>query len=197
MSQPKIVVCASGEGSNFEAIVAASRRGELRAEITGLIVNRPKIGALGRARRLGIREKVLSPSKFSSRDAWDQAMLAQLEEWGADWLVLAGYLVLIGPQVLARFPGKIVNSHPSLLPKFGGPGMYGERVHHAVLAAGEKETGITFHLVDAHYDQGFILHQCKIPIHAGETVEQLSARLKREENYLFPKILNDLIHIRS
>ncbi len=194
MSPIKIAVCASGEGSNFQAIVEASRRGDLRAEVVGLLTNRGKIGALGRALHLNVESRVVSPGKYKSRSAWDQAMAKQLEAWGAEWVVLAGFLALIGPKVLAKFPDLVINSHPSLLPKYGGAGMYGERVFEAVVAAGERETGVTFHLVNARFDEGRVLHQVKIPVLAGESAAQLAERVKLEENRLYPKVLNDLIH---
>ncbi len=194
MSLPKIVVCASGEGSNFQALVEASRSGELRAEITGLIVNRAKIGALGRAQRLKVDAKILTPAKFESRLAWDEAMVKCLQTWGAQWVVLAGFLVMVGPRVLNSFPDHVINSHPALLPKYGGPGMYGDRVFEAVVAAKENETGLTFHLVNEKYDEGRILHQVRIPILGNETAAQLAHRVKLEENRLYPKVLNDVIH---
>jgi phosphoribosylglycinamide formyltransferase-1 len=189
----KIAVLASGEGSNFEAIARATRSGALKAQIIGLIANRDKIGALGRARSFGIESAVIPPKLFSDRAHWDQAMAQQLREWGAEWVVLAGFLALLGPRVLAAYPGRIINSHPALLPKYGGPGMYGDRVHAAVVGAGEKETGITFHLVDEIYDHGKILVQDKIPVLQSDTVETLAARLKARENELYPQVLADLL----
>lgn len=189
----KIAVLASGDGSNFEALVAASREGRLPAEIVGLMANRHEIPALDRAGRLGIPSVVLRSADFPSREAWDGAMAEQLKVWNADWVALAGFLALVGPQVLAAFPNRLINSHPALLPKFGGAGMYGLRVHKAVLAAGEKETGVTFHLVDEVYDHGRVLRQEKIPVLANDTPESLAARLKARENQIFPQVLSELI----
>ncbi len=189
----KIAICASGEGSNFAALVEASRRGELPAEIVGLIVNRPKIGAIGRAQRLGIPFKVISPKDFSSRADWDQSMALQLKRWKADWIVLAGFLALVGPEVLRAFAGHVVNSHPSLLPKYGGPGMYGDNVHAAVLSAKESETGVTVHLIDAKFDQGTVLAQGKVAIRPGDTLEQLAQRVKDFENEFYPRVVADLV----
>ena len=118
-------------------------------------------------------------------------MAKQLEAWGAEWVVLAGFLALIGPKVLAKFPDRVINSHPSLLPKYVGAGMYGERVFEAVVAAGERETGVTFHLVNARFDEGRVLHHVKIPVLAGESAAQWAERLKLEENRRYPKVLND------
>jgi len=190
---PKIVVCASGEGTNFEAIVNASRAGALKAEVTGLITNRKGVGALGRAKLLGVPTKILNARDYAARSEWDREMVRQMELWKADWVVLAGFLALIGPQLLGRFPHRIVNSHPALLPKFGGEGMYGDRVHQAVLAAGELETGITVHTIDGQYDRGEILAQDKVQVLKGDTVGSLSDRVKAREVLFYPKVLNDLV----
>jgi phosphoribosylglycinamide formyltransferase 1 len=195
--RPQIVVCASGEGTNFEALVYASRNGELNADIAGLIVNRAGCGALERAKKLGIPARVLSLKSFPERPQWDQAMADQMSEWKADWVVLAGYLALIGPTVLSRYPARIVNSHPALLPRHGGPGMYGRAVHQAVLTAGDTETGVTVHLIDEHFDRGRIIKQERIPVLPGDSVESLEARVKSVEVRLYPKVLNDLVTKQS
>lgn len=189
----KIVVCASGEGTNFEAIVNACRAGKLQAEVAGLIVNRAGAGAVERAKKLGIPVHVQSLKSYSSREAWDAGMASLLRDLRTDWVVLAGFLALVGPQVLAAFPQRVVNSHPALLPKFGGAGMYGNFVHAAVLAAGEKETGITIHTIDEIYDRGQILAQEKVPVLPGDTEATLSARVKAREVLFYPKVLNDLV----
>jgi phosphoribosylglycinamide formyltransferase-1 len=189
----RIVILASGDGSNFEAIVKASQSGELKAQVVGLVTSRPGIGALARAERLSVPSQVLALKDFSSRDEWDKAVLAQLQSWNADWVVLAGYLSLIGPRVLQAFPERLVNIHPSLLPKFGGAGMYGNKVHAAVLQAKESQTGITVHLIDAQYDQGRVVAQCFLPVLADDTVERLAARVRAQENLFYPRVLNGLI----
>jgi phosphoribosylglycinamide formyltransferase-1 len=191
----RIVICASGDGSNFQALVEASRKGLLEANVVGLITNKKKIGAIGRARSLDIPFRVLQVEEFPNRIAWDQAMLKQLQDWQADWVVLAGFLTLIGPKVLEAFPQRIVNSHPALLPKYGGKGMYGTRVHRKVLKSGDKETGITFHWVDGKYDEGGVIEQHRIPIKAGESEFDLEERVKREENRLFPLVLAKLMRV--
>ncbi len=188
----KVVVCASGDGSNFQALVEASRRHELGAEVVGLICNREKIGAIGRAQKLNIPYKVIEPSAFKNRADWDEAMVNQLQNWHANWVVLAGFLLLIGPAILNQFPGHVVNSHPALLPKFGGKGMYGDNVHAAVLAAQEQETGITIHYVDAKYDEGHVIAQKRISISPGESVDELSRRLRLIENQFYPAELAKL-----
>jgi phosphoribosylglycinamide formyltransferase-1 len=189
----RIVVCASGEGSNFEALVEAARSGRLAAEIVGLVTNRREIGAIRRAERLGVPVAVLAPKTFATPAEWDKAMAEQLGLWSADWVVLAGFLALVGPEVLRRFPRRVVNSHPALLPKFGGPGMYGDRVHAAVVAAGERESGVTIHVIDEIYDHGPILAQTKVEVLPDDTPERLAARVKSREVSFYPKVLNDLL----
>jgi phosphoribosylglycinamide formyltransferase 1 len=189
----KIVVCASGEGTGFEAIVEASRAGRLAAEVVGLLVSRPGTGAVARAQRLKIPYQVISPKDFADRHAWDQAVADQLQAFKADWVVLAGYLCLIGPEVLKRFPQRLVNSHPALLPKFGGAGMFGIHVHRAVLNAGEAASGVTVHLIDDRYDQGQIVAQGHVPVYPGDTPELLERRVKDFEVSFYPRVLNDLV----
>lgn len=190
---PKIAVLVSGDGSNFEALVQASRSGVLQAEIVGVVSSRAQVPALERAARLKVPARVLNLKTFPDRDHWDQALLKTLEEWKAEWVALAGFLSLIGPRVLSAFEGKIVNIHPSLLPAFGGPGMYGTRVLEAVLAARVKETGITIHRVTGQYDEGEILAQARIPIGENENLASLSARVRAVEHEKYPRVLNDLV----
>ena len=165
----------------------------MAGEVVGLIANRSKAGVLERAARMAVPARVLAPRNFANAELWDRAFSATLKELGADWIVLAGFLARIGPIVLKEFPGRIVNSHPALLPKYGGAGMYGERIHAAVLAAGEKETGVTIHIVNQDYDSGRIVAQERLLIQPGETAAALSQRLKSLEHELYPRVLNDLI----
>ncbi len=192
----KVAVLASGEGSNFEALVRASRNGALDAEICGLITNRTQIPALDKAERLGIPAAAITPKTFSQRAEWDAAVLKALQAWGAEWVVLAGFLTLIGPKVLEAFSGRVVNIHPALLPDFGGEGMYGRRVHEAVIAAGAKKSGITIHLVSAEYDRGRILAQVSVAVESHDTAASLAARVRDLEHKHYPRVLNDLVHGR-
>ncbi|MGE0527613.1 MAG: phosphoribosylglycinamide formyltransferase [Bdellovibrionales bacterium] len=191
--RPRLVVLASGEGTNFQALVEASRTGHLQGDIVGLVANRESCGAARRAQNLGVPWRFLSTRTFRVPEAYDQALVDLVRSWRADWVVLAGYLALIGPKVLAAYPRRLVNSHPALLPKFGGAGMYGAHVHRAVLAAGEVETGITIHYLDEEYDRGEIIAQARVPVLPTDTTESLSARVKELENSFYPKVLNDLI----
>ncbi len=193
MNRQRIAVCASGEGTNFEALIMASRQQSLQADIVGLIASRSGIGAIDRAQRLNVPCKVISMKSFPDYASWDKELVRQLKSWQADWVVLAGFLNKIGPQVLQAFPQRVVNSHPALLPKFGGVGMFGAKVHSAVLAAREVETGVTIHLIDHEFDQGKILAQQKVMVESGDTAASLEARVKAAETEFLPRILDALV----
>lgn len=190
---PKLVICASGEGTGFEALVMAARHGQLQAQVVGLIASRPGIGALDRAARLGIPSAVVSPKAHASSDLWDLALREQLRAWNAEWVVLAGFLTRIGPAVLRTYPNRIVNTHPALLPKHGGVGMYGKHVHRAVLASGDKESGVTVHLVDEEFDHGRVLGQARFSLEPGETAASLESKVKALEAMFYARVLNDLV----
>lgn len=187
---------ASGEGSNFAALVQATRSGVLNAEICGLITNRERIPALQRAEGLGIPAVALPPKRFATRDDWDLEVLKTLQVWRADWVVLAGFLTLIGPRLLKAFPNRVVNIHPALLPDFGGEGMYGQRVHEAVIAKGARKSGITVHLVSPEYDRGRILAQFELSVAPEDTAATLATRIRELEHKYYPRVLNDLVHGR-
>lgn len=194
MSVPaKIVVLASGAGSTFAALADASRSGRLSAEIKALVVSRPNIGAIDVAKLMNVPVESLSLNDFSSREAWDEALSEAVAKFNPQWVVLAGFNQLLGSKFLDRFKGRVINTHPSLLPKYGGKGMYGMRVHGAVLQAGEKETGITVHLVTADYDEGPILAQTKVPVLDGDTPETLAERLKSVERDFYVTTLQQLV----
>ena len=177
----RIAFLASGAGTTFEAVAQACRAGDLPFDPVLLIVNNAKAGAFDRAARLGIAARHIGPKTEGGDAAADAAIAAALAAAGVDLVVLVGYLKKIGPQVLAAFKGRIVNTHPALLPKFGGPGMYGIRVHTAVLEAGERETGVTVHLVDAEYDRGPILAQVTVLVLPDDTPDSLAARVQARE----------------
>ncbi len=189
----QIVVLASGAGSTFAAIADACGAGRLDAQVSALIVSRDNIGALDVAKLLNIPAKVVSLNEFLDRESWDQALTLEVAKYNPEWVVLAGFNQLLGHQFLCRFEGRVINTHPSLLPKYGGKGMYGMRVHGAVLQAGDKETGITVHLVTADYDEGPILAQTKVPVVSGDTPESLAERLKAIERDFYVATLQELV----
>ena len=164
-----VAVAISGRGSNLDALLRALPPGSA-AEVVLVISNRAEAGGLAIARARGIASVVLADPADPS--VWLEA----LRDARADLLVLAGYLKLVPSEVVARWRGRIINVHPALLPEFGGPGMYGRRVHEAVLQAGVRETGASVHLVDEVYDRGELLAQERVPVLPGDTADTLAGR---------------------
>lgn len=173
----------------MQAIIDACRDGSIAAEPALVISNNRDAGALQLAAAAGVPALHLGAGVIADADALDGAIAAALRDHDIDLVVLAGYMKRIGARTLAAFPGRIVNIHPGLLPRWGGQGMYGSRVHAAVIAAGEKETGITVHVVDGEYDHGPTLAQRHVPILPGETAEALAARLLPLEHQLYVETL--------
>jgi phosphoribosylglycinamide formyltransferase-1 len=180
----RIAVLASHGGSILQAIVDACETGELEAAIALVISNNSGSRALERARAHGIAAIHLSSQTHPEPELLDRAMCAALEHAAVDWVVLAGYMKKLGPTTLATWRHRIINTHPSLLPRFGGRGFYGRRVHEAVLQAGDPETGATVHLVEAEYDQGPALSQVRVPVHSDDTPESLEQRVLIAERKL-------------
>jgi formyltetrahydrofolate-dependent phosphoribosylglycinamide formyltransferase len=178
----RIAVAISGRGSNLEALHQALTSGNA-AEIVVVISDRVDAGGLERARRWGLSTEVL-PSPTDGA-VW----LALLQRYAVDLVVLAGYVKLVPANVIAAYRGRIVNVHPALLPEFGGRGMYGRRVHEAVLASGARETGATVHLVDEAYDHGATLAQARVPVLPGDTPELLAQRVLEVEHRLLPAVV--------
>jgi len=189
----KLVVFASGSGSNFQAIIDAIERGDVSAAIRGLITSRHNIGAIEKANRAGIEFRVIAPGHFPDEPAFAAELLKQLKEFDPDLIILAGYMVRIPSAVVRAYPGRIINIHPSLLPKYGGKGFYGLRVHQAVLDAGETVTGCTVHLVDEQYDRGPILAQRTVPVHENDTPGTLAERVLEQEHQLLPITIQKLL----
>ncbi|MBA3257912.1 MAG: phosphoribosylglycinamide formyltransferase [Gemmatimonadales bacterium] len=178
----RIAVAVSGRGSNLEALLRTLGPGA-PARVVLVLSNRPDAGALARAAEHGVPATVLA-------DAGDPGeWLEWLERHRVDLVVLAGYLKLVPAAVVAKYRDRIVNIHPALLPAFGGPGMYGRRVHQAVLASGAPESGATVHLVDEHYDRGAVLAQARVPVLPGDTPEGLAARVLAAEHRLLPAVV--------
>jgi formyltetrahydrofolate-dependent phosphoribosylglycinamide formyltransferase len=177
-------VFASGSGSNFLALHDAESRGA-PWRIRLLISDREDAGALERARRLGIETRVV-PVSGRNPDEVGRETVELLEQSGIQVIFLAGYLRLVPRAVTEAYRRRILNVHPALLPAFGGKGMYGRRVHEAVIAAGARFSGPTVHFVDEHYDEGTILAQWRVPVLADDTPESLAARVLEVEHRLYP-----------
>ncbi len=183
----KFCVLVSGGGSNLQSLIDHVQAGDIPAELCGVISSREGAYALQRAAQHGIAATVISRKAFDSPQAYDAALLGTIEQWGADFLVLAGYLSILGPSVIRRFPNRIINIHPALLPSFGGKGYYGLNVHKKVLEYGVKVTGATVHFVDEGTDTGPIILQDCLQIRPGETPEELQLRVMEIEHRILPE----------
>lgn len=183
----RIAVLASGGGSNLQAIVDYLRgRGDREADVVLVASDRPDAGALERAEREGIQRALVK-----SRRAPDGSNpLDLLRDHGVDFIALAGYLRMLPKEIVAEFPSRIVNIHPALLPLFGGVGMYGDRVHRAVLESGATVTGATVHYVDDEYDHGSIIAQWPVPVLDDDSVQSLAARVLKVEHVLYPRVVS-------
>ncbi|HEY5681174.1 MAG TPA: phosphoribosylglycinamide formyltransferase [Pseudomonadales bacterium] len=188
----RIAALASHGGSILQAVIDAIENGTLPAELVLVVSNNSRSQALARASRHGIATLHLSAHTHRDPDELDAAIVRSLEEANADWVLLAGYMKRLGPRMLGRFRNRIINTHPALLPKFGGQGFYGQRVHEAVIEAGETESGATVHVVNEAYDSGPILAQVRVPVEKNDTAEVLEERVKRAERKLIVTTLAEL-----
>ncbi len=178
---------ASNNGSSMRAIMAAIESGSLAAEAALVVSNRSAAPALEFARTHGL-EAICIPTR-ADPEAADSALLAALRRANVDLVVLSGYLRRVGPRTLATYDGRILNIHPAPLPAFGGPGMYGRRVHEAVIAAGARVSGASVHLVDGEYDHGEVVARIELPVASNETAESLEAKVTAAEPGLFVSTL--------
>jgi formyltetrahydrofolate-dependent phosphoribosylglycinamide formyltransferase len=188
-----IVVFASGSGTNFQSLINASLHGEIDASISGLISNKHNIGAIKKAEEHHIPVCILNPSHFADEQKYSTELLQQLVAWKADLIVLAGYLKKIPTSVIQVFPNRILNIHPSLLPKFGGKGFYGLNVHQAVIEAAETESGCSVHIVTPQFDEGPVIAQAKVPVLKDDSPQELAKRILKEEHRLYPKAIQQYL----
>lgn len=186
-SSRRIAVLVSGGGRSLENLTRVIASGELEVEIAIVISNTPKAFALERARQHGLAHVVVDHKLFDGAPAFSAAIFREVEARDVELVVLAGFLRKL--EVPAPWSGRVLNIHPALLPKFGGAGMYGERVHRAVLDARERISGCTVHYVTDDYDAGPIAVQRRVPVHAGDTPEVLAARVFEEEKIALPEAI--------
>lgn len=184
---------ASGRGSNLQAILQACREGWLKAVPVVVISNNADSGALVLARNETVPACHLSSKTHADSALLDEAIAATLQQYAVDLVVLAGYMKKIGPVTLQTYHHRIINIHPSLLPAYGGRGMYGMAVHEAVLRDGAKETGVTVHVVEDEYDSGLVLAQRRVPVHPDDTPATLAARVLVTEHTLYVQVLRDIV----
>lgn len=189
----KIAIFASGEGSNADEIIRFFKSQNLGIEVELIACNKEKAGVYKVANRNQIPVFYANNKLFST----GVAIVEELEKKKIDWIVLAGFLRKIPKAILTAYPNRIINLHPSLLPKYGGKGMYGKFVHEAVIANQEKESGISIHLVNEEFDKGKLLAQFSCSVNAEETVESLSKKIQKLEHIYFPQVISEYIRSNS
>ena len=185
----KIAILASGSGSNAENI-ANYFKGSDYAEVSFIIANNPDAYVIERAKRLDIEYAVVTKAQFMEADS----IIDMLKERDIDFVVLAGFLLLVPAKLIQAYPGRIVNIHPALLPKHGGKGMYGDRVHKAVVESGDTESGITIHLLDEQYDKGTTFFQAKCPVLPTDTPDDVATKVHALEYEHFPHVIEEILH---
>lgn len=187
-----IAVFVSGGGTNLQALIDAQDRGEIKnGKITFVLASNDGAYALERAKKAGIPSAVVSRKAYGTKQEYDKAILAQLEDKNIDLIVLAGFLSILGEDLIAQYKNRIINIHPSLIPLFCGDGFYGKRVHTAVLASGVKVTGATAHFVNEITDGGAIILQKAVPVEDGDNEDILQYRVMRQAEWeILPKAVS-------
>ncbi len=183
-----IAIFASGSGSNAENIIRYFEENDA-VSVVLVVSNKADAYVLERAARLGVPARVFLKADWTD----GVAVLAALREYRVDFIVLAGFLLRVPEVLLNAYSEKIINIHPALLPKFGGKGMYGDRVHEAVVASGEKESGITIHYIDERYDEGSVIFQATCPVLPADTPDDVAAKVHALEYEHFPKVIDQLL----
>ncbi len=194
MLKPRIAVLVSGGGTNLQSLIDAQESGRLRSGTLALVVaSRAGVFALTRAENAGIAAETVDRAAYVSQDAFEERLLAVLSAHRIDLIVLAGFLQILSGAFVSRYPDRIVNVHPSLIPAYCGKGFYGVKVHEAVLAAGEAETGATVHMVNEVPDGGRILMQRRVPVFASDTPKTLQRRVMEQAEWiLLPRAVEQL-----
>jgi len=185
-------VLASHEGTTLQSLLDAFASGLIPGRVAVVVSNNGDSGALVKAREAGVQAVHLSSRTHGDPAALDAAIRSVLVAADVDVVFLAGYMKKLGPFVLETFEGNILNTHPALLPRFGGRGMYGDRVFEAVLEAGEPESGISIHLVDPEYDTGPIVRQCRVPVLPGDSLNDLKDRVRAREKEFVVETLSGI-----
>ena len=180
----RLAVLASHEGSTLQALIDACAAQSLDAEVVLVVSNNSKSGALRRAAAANINTRHISTKTHGSEDTANHAIANAFADAEVDWVLLLGYMKKMGEAILSRFSGRIINTHPALLPNFSGQGFFGRKVHEAVHAAGVSMTGATLHLVGCEYDTGPVIAQIQVPVQAGDDVDAIEQRVKTAERKL-------------
>ncbi len=188
MSTHHIAILASGSGTNAEQIMSYfAPRTDVHVAL--IVSNNPKAGVLQKAKRFKVPTLVIDREKLYKSNY----VLEKFNQYGIDFVILAGFLWLVPQNLVAAYHKRIINIHPALLPKYGGKGMYGMHVHHAVIQAGERESGITIHYVNEHYDQGDIIFQARCQVAPNDRPEDLAGKVQALEHLHFPRIIDTLL----
>jgi phosphoribosylglycinamide formyltransferase 1 len=183
-----LAIFASGSGTNFQAIVDYFT-GHPFIQVALMLCNRPRAAVIDKASKAGVDCLVFTREELENTDK----VSAGLREYDIHFIVLAGFLLKIPDKILKEFPDRIVNIHPALLPKYGGKGMYGNRVHEAVIVSGESLSGITIHMVNEEYDKGSIVSQHTCEVNKGDTPDKLAERVHELEHYWYPRVIEKLL----
>jgi phosphoribosylglycinamide formyltransferase 1 len=187
-----IAVLASHAGTTLQAVLDGCAAGAIASRVCVVISNNAGAGALSRAHAAGVTAVCLSGRTHPDPADLDRAIRDTLLSHDTELVLLLGYMKKLGPLTLGQFAGRILNTHPALLPKFGGQGLYGQRVHQAVLESGELETGVTVHIVTAEYDSGPVVAQAVVPVEPGDTPEMLAARVQAREKLLLVEVVANI-----
>ncbi|MBR1441839.1 MAG: phosphoribosylglycinamide formyltransferase [Lachnospiraceae bacterium] len=190
----KILVCVSGGGTNLQAILDGIEKGTVRnAKVVEVISNNPGVYALERAKNAGVKGVCVSPKDYADREEFHRALIEEIDSVSPDLIVLAGFLVNIPSELVRKYPRRIINIHPSLIPSFCGKGYYGLKVHEAALARGVKVTGATVHIVDDGVDTGPILMQKAVEVQPGDTPEVLQKRVMEQAEWvILPGVIDKI-----
>jgi phosphoribosylglycinamide formyltransferase-1 len=189
----KIAVFVSGSGTNLQNIIDAIEKKEINAKIALVVASKQGIFAIERAKNANIPVSIYDKGNYENLSLMYADLIDELKEKGVEYIVLAGYLTILTPNIINAYRQKIINIHPSLLPKFGGKGYYGLKVHKAVIEAKEEVSGATVHFVDEEIDTGDIIAQVKVPVYEYDTPEMLQARVLKEEHKLYIKALKKVL----
>ena len=188
----RLAVLASHEGSTLQALIDACAAQSLDAKVVLVVSNNSKSGALRRAAAANINTRHISTKTHGSEETANHAITNALADAEVDWVLLLGYMKKMGEVILSRFSGRIINTHPALLPNFSGQGFFGRKVHEAVHAAGVSMTGATLHLVGCEYDTGPVIAQIQVPVLAGDDVDAIEQRVKTAERKLLVDTLQKI-----
>lgn len=188
----RIAIFASGSGSDMQSVIDGCENGDINGKVVILIANKNDIFAIERAKKHNIPYKIFTLKDFGGAEARDSAIVETLNLIKVDLIVLAGYLSIVTPLLVKAYEHKIINIHPSLIPKHCGVGFYGMKVHESVIASGDKESGATVHYVDEGADTGKIIEQVVVPVLESDSPQELQKRVLREEHILLPKVVSRL-----